>query len=100
MVDELTNLWRGFSLSTEEGAGIVVKKLTVGGLVTRGNSCLVGKLIVDCFVGKEIIKRYLIKGWRSMGTISLNVLGENMFLIDFEHFLDKSRVLEGRPWDF
>jgi hypothetical protein len=58
----------------------------VGELVSRGNSCLVGKLIVDCFIGKEIIKHYLINGWRLSGSLSLKAVGENMFLIDFEHF--------------
>ena len=61
---------------------------------------MVGKLIADRFIGKEIIKRYLLKGWRPLGSFSLKVLGENMFLIDFEHSWDKSRVLEGRPWAF
>jgi hypothetical protein len=100
MADELTKLWGGLSLSAEESKGVFVKKPTVRGLVSRGNSCLVGKLIVDRFVGKEIIKLYLIKGWRPSGSLSLKVLGENMFLIDFKHFWDKSRVLEGRPWVF
>lgn len=27
-------------------------------------------------------------------------MGENLFLMKFEHFWDKSRVLEGRPWIF
>jgi hypothetical protein len=100
MAEELINLWRDWSLLAEEGARIVVKKPTIGGLVTRGNSCLVGKFMVDHFVRKEVIKQYLIKGWKPTETISLKVVGENMVLIDFEHFWDKSRALEERPWVF
>lgn len=59
-----------------------------------------GKLIADRIVGKESIKKTLIKGWRPLGFISFNVLGDNLFLIEFEHEWDKSRVLEGRPWVF
>ena len=55
---------------------------------------------MDRFIGKEIIKRYLLMGWRPLGSFSLKVLRENMFLIDFEHSWEKSMVLEGRPWVF
>jgi hypothetical protein len=47
MVNELTKLWEGFSLLTEESEGVIIKKPTIGGLISRKNSCLVGKLIVD-----------------------------------------------------
>jgi hypothetical protein len=42
----------------------------------------------------------LDKGVETDWNFSLKVVGKNMFLIDFEHFWDKSRVLEGRPWVF
>lgn len=65
-----------------------------------GRSCLVGKLISDRLIGKEAIKSTLIKGRRPTGMTSFKVLGDNLFLVEFEHFWDKSRVLEGRPWVF
>jgi hypothetical protein len=33
-------------------------------------------------------------------SLSLKVMGENLFLIEFEHSWDKSRVPEARPWVF
>lgn len=53
--------------------------------------------MVDRIISKEI-KSTLIKGWRPTGTVSFKVAGENLFLLEFEHFGDKARVLEGRPW--
>ena len=50
-------------------------------------------------MGKDIIKRTLIKGWRPTGHLS-KVLGDNIFLMEFEYEWDKSKVLEGRPWIF
>jgi hypothetical protein len=61
---------------------------------------LVGKLLADHLVRKDVIKRTLIKAWRPSGHLSFKVLGENLFLLEFENEWDKSRVLEGRPWIF
>jgi hypothetical protein len=34
------------------------------------------------------------------GSLSFKVIGENLFLLEFENFGDKSLVLQGRPWVF
>jgi hypothetical protein len=68
--------------------------------VVRSQACLVGKILADRMIGKEIIKSMLIWGWRPKGSISFKVLGENLFIIEFEYVWDKTRVLEGRPWVF
>jgi hypothetical protein len=34
------------------------------------------------------------------GNLTFKVLGENLFLLDFENDWDKARVMEGRPWAF
>lgn len=51
-------------------------------------------------VGKETIRTTLVRGWWPRGTTSFRVLGENLFLVEFEDEWDKARVLEGRPWIF
>ena len=33
-------------------------------------------------------------------SLSFKVIGENLFLLEFENFGDKSLVLQGRPWVF
>jgi hypothetical protein len=38
--------------------------------------------------------------WRLSKSFTFKVLGENLFLIEFELAKDKARVLEGRPWGF
>jgi hypothetical protein len=60
----------------------------------------VGKLRADQFVGKDVIKRTLKRGWRPTGRLDFKVVGDNMFLMEFEDEGDKSRVLKGRPWIF
>lgn len=100
MADDLTNLWVNFSLMEEEDEEVEIQMEDLSGTVKRGHSCLMGKLIVDRLVSKETIKSTLIKGWKPSGLIGFKVLGANLFLVEFEHFWDKSRVLEGRPWIF
>jgi hypothetical protein len=60
----------------------------------------VGKLIADRLVSKETIKTKMVRGWRPLGNLSFKVLGENLFLLEFEYECDRIRVLEGRPWVF
>lgn len=100
MADDLTKLWGNFSLSDDEGDELEINCISLAEPVKRGQSCLVGKLVSDRRVSKEIIKSKLIRGWRPIGSLSFRVLGDNIFLIEFEHSWDKARVLEGRPWVF
>jgi hypothetical protein len=100
MAEDLSNLWRNFSLSEGESLEVEATEQEMNGLVTRGSSCLVGKLIAEHIVGKDTIKATLLRGWRPSGQIVFKVLGANLFLLDFEHVWDKAEVLHGRPWVF
>lgn len=42
----------------------------------------------------------MIRGWRPTGSLSFKVLGDNLFLLNFELDWDKIWVIEGRPWVF
>jgi hypothetical protein len=33
-----------------------------------------------------------------MGISNFRVMGENLFVIEFEYEWDKARLMEGRPW--
>jgi hypothetical protein len=70
------------------------------GMVQRGKLCLVGKLISDCFVNKEVVKSFLIRGLKPKGRVIFKVVGDNVFLMEFEHEWEKARALEWRPWVF
>ena len=100
MAKELARRWEKFSILDEEGVGVDAIGGVMEVLESKGQSCLVGKLITKRIIRKESIRSTLIRGWRSTGSISFKVIGENLFLLDFEHYWDKSRVLEGCPWIF
>jgi hypothetical protein len=64
-------------------------------IALKGKSCLMGKQIADCVIGKNTIRSKLIRGWKPMGSLSFQVLGDNLFLLEFEHSWDKTWVLAG-----
>jgi hypothetical protein len=100
MAKDMSKLWEKFNLTQEENEELVVPEAEVEPMVDRGNACVVGKLLADRTVGKEIIKTPLIWAWQPIGKVSFKTLGTNLFLIEFENEWDKSRIMEGRPWTF
>jgi hypothetical protein len=100
MADDLSRLWGNLSLDEGGIIELEIRPWSVEVVVSRGKFCLVGKLLTERYVGKEIIKRTLIKGWRPSEHMTFKVLGDNMFILEFANKWDEARVLEGRPWIF
>jgi hypothetical protein len=100
MAEDLARRWGNLSLNEDEVLDVHIQPRAVEGLVSRGKFCLVGKLLAERFVGKDTIKRQMMKGWRPTGHLTFKVLGENLFLLEFGNEWDKNRVLKGRPWLF
>lgn len=91
-------LWGKFSLGEAEQAGVSMESTEMVPMVKRGNHCLIGKLIADRILPKDFLKIPLLRAWRPTGEVSFNPIGDNMFVVEFEHMWVKSRIMEGRPW--
>jgi hypothetical protein len=100
MADELLKPWGKFSRPNDEDLDVEINTVEVKKTVSKGNYCMVGKLVSDLLVSKETIKMTLKCWWRPLGEMNFKVLGENLFLIVFEDAKDKVRALEGCPWVF
>jgi hypothetical protein len=100
MADDLSNLWANLSLSEREDEEVEIQAAEVTKIVRRGQFCIVGKLLGERMVSKETIKDTFKRWWRISGTFTFKIIGENLFLIEFEKAKDKRRVLDGRPWGF
>jgi hypothetical protein len=101
MAEDLTRMWGKFSLLEEERSfQVEIQSRSMEGITRRGQSCLEGKLLTDHLVSKDIIKPKLVRGWKSLGMVLFKMIGDNLFLLEFEEEGDKFRVLEGRPWAF
>jgi hypothetical protein len=55
MAEDLARMWGNLSL-IEEDVEMEIQKEAMEGIVIRGKSCLVGKLISDRYVNKMAIK--------------------------------------------
>ena len=100
MADDIPNPWPNHPLLEEEDEEVDILKEEVHTVAARGQLCVVGKLVGDKYVSKETIKTALLRWWRPKESIRFKVLGENLFLIEFEKSGDKKKVLDGRPWAF
>jgi hypothetical protein len=96
MEEDLTKQWEKFNLLDAEIEEIDAPDATMEPLVERGTACIVGKLLADRTMGKEILKTPMIRAWQPTGWVSFKNLGPNLFLIEFEHEWDKVRIMEGR----
>jgi hypothetical protein len=100
MEDEMNKLWEKFSLMEEEDEEVFAPEEEVEPMVERGSACVVGKLLADKTVGKDVIRAPLIRAWQPTGNVTFKNLGTNLFLIEFQYEWDKIRIMEGRPWTF
>jgi hypothetical protein len=98
--NELTRQWGKLTLREDENPGIVIKTQTFSLLIQWGRSCMVGKLLSERSINKEIIKTPMVRAWQPTGSVFFKTLGSNLFLIDLENLWDKDRILEGQPWTF
>jgi hypothetical protein len=100
MTKDITKMWGKFTLMEVKTWGVNMDIQTTTPVVNRGSYCIVGKLLVERTMSKEVIKTPLIRAWHPMGWVSFKELGTNLFLIDSKNQGDKDRVLEGHPWTF
>jgi hypothetical protein len=87
-MEKLSTVWGKFTLDEEENVGFSLDISEIDPLVTQGKTCLVGKLVTDRIIPKEFYKAPLTCVWQSMGEITFNVIGENMFIVEFEYEWD------------
>jgi hypothetical protein len=97
LAEDLTHLWGSFTLKEDKSDELAIGESAMAPLLSRRSVCVVGKLLADQVVSKEIIKTPIIRAWQPSGRVTFKNLGANLFLIEFEFEWDKSRVMEGRP---
>jgi hypothetical protein len=82
-------LWENFSLTEVEDLEFAIPKVELKNGVTRGQSCILGKLIMDRIMSREEICFTLLQWWKPLGNLTFKVLGKNRFLIEFDNPRDK-----------
>jgi predicted molibdopterin-dependent oxidoreductase YjgC len=74
-----------FTFKEDESDELAIGETAMASLLSRGLSCVVGKLLADRVVSKETIKTPLIRAWQPSGRGSFKNLGVNLFRIEFEY---------------
>jgi hypothetical protein len=100
MEENLANMWENLSLTEEEFVDLEADNQALDESELYGKSCMIGKLFADRPVSKEVIRTKLCRGWKPYGNLSFRVLGDNLFLVEFQYASNKERVLKERPWVF
>jgi hypothetical protein len=59
--EDLAHRWENFTLKDDESDVLAIGESALAPLLSRGSSCVVGKLLADRVVSKEIIKTSMIR---------------------------------------
>jgi hypothetical protein len=100
MAEAIEELCGKLSLTEGEGVGIMISKVDTADLRVQSGRCLVGKLLSYRLIQKEAFRSLMSKLWKTVGSIVLKEMYENLWLIEFSSETDKQRVMQGRPWLF
>ncbi|XP_035541505.1 uncharacterized protein LOC118344579 [Juglans regia] len=68
--------------------------------LSKAKRSLVGEIIVDRTIGKEVARRTMEKIWRVGKPLVFHEFRANCFIITFVNPGDTNRVLRGKPWLF
>jgi len=88
-VEELSKRWGKFTLDDDESTSVTLEGEDIASLVQKGKECLIGKLLVDRIVPKEHFRAPLLRIWRLKGKVSFQIIGGNLFVVEFEEVSDK-----------
>ncbi|GMP72848.1 hypothetical protein CsSME_00030745 [Camellia sinensis var. sinensis] len=100
MAESLSDLARKLVLTEEEEAEVVVEDVHLQPTEAKAGLCLVGKLLTTRPFNFEALQTTLTAVWRASKGIKFKTLGDNLFLIQFGHIVDKKRVRLNGPWNF
>ncbi|KAK6143873.1 hypothetical protein DH2020_024221 [Rehmannia glutinosa] len=87
-------------IEEEEEGGLVLEGPEIEQQGQEFQWCLVGRFLSDRIVNFQAMKNTLASIWRPVKGVSIKDLGPNLFLFQFFHELDISRVQSNGPWTF
>ncbi|KAK6164361.1 hypothetical protein DH2020_001225 [Rehmannia glutinosa] len=67
----------------------------------RLSNCLVAKVLSSKLINRDAFRQHLPRILRATKKIEIEVVGENLFVLEFNNPMDRRRVIErGGPWHF
>ncbi|KAK6149692.1 hypothetical protein DH2020_017217 [Rehmannia glutinosa] len=96
-IDELCGRMQ---LAEDEEGGLLLDEGDDGIKTHDLRWCLVGRFLSDRQVNFTAMRNTMASVWRPVKGVFIKELGPNLFLFQFFHELDLSRVLSNGPWTF
>ena len=100
MTEELVEEWRKFSLTKDEAPRFIVEGDAMGKAKEMGSHCLLGKLIIDKYFNRAVFKTTMLRLWGFAWGMTIQTMGDNLFLFQFSDEFERERVMQGSPWLF
>lgn len=98
---EVARLVKKLSLSSEaQQPSVTVSTEAVQDSATHLKRCLVGKIFSAKAVNRDTLILNVPKILQIRGTTTIEIVGDNIFIIDFSSPIDKIRVISDGPWHF
>lgn len=99
-MEETSLQWDKLRLSKSEKEEIEIcnENLEISG--SRDRSSLVGKLLMDCKISKEVLRSMMIKVWKVGSLVKFTEIQFNTFIICFVSFEEKDPIFPRHPWLF
>ncbi|XP_042974300.1 uncharacterized protein LOC122305841 [Carya illinoinensis] len=99
-MEELGDFWEKLQLNEEENVPIELVSKGNERQCDLGGRSLVGKIFIDRQIGKEVVSKTMEKVWKVSRPVAFQEFRSNCFILTFANLRDRSRILDGRPWQF
>jgi len=100
MESEMEEMWKRFRLSGKEGGETLIKSKEVTCSQKRAQFNLLVKLQINKDYNKEAFKATLRQLWRCSRGVSINDVGNNLYLAIFERESNLVDIIAKSPWPF
>ncbi|GMY34303.1 hypothetical protein FCV25MIE_29545 [Fagus crenata] len=100
MANDLVEEWRNFSLTENEALGLTIEDDAMGSSKAMGSHALLGKLLTEKYFNKEAFKATMLRLWGVSRGITVQGIGDNLFVFNFKDEFERCRVQNGSPWLF
>lgn len=87
-------------LSHKESSGINTSDLGLQANHAKLQHCLVGKVVSQKVINIDAFRRTMTRVWSFCCGITIDNIGENLFLINPQSVSRRDRILEESPWCF
>ncbi|XP_075511118.1 uncharacterized protein LOC142546988 [Primulina tabacum] len=96
----MESLFANLSLSTEEEEELVFESSDIQTPDQNSEFCLVGRFLTDRLINFNIMRNRLAEIWRPVRGMAVKEIRPNIYLFQFFHSMDLSRIMDGGPWTF